>query len=268
MSWFDIFILAIVEGITEFLPISSTGHLIITNRILGLDESNPIISSFDIFVQAGAIAAVIVYYWDLLKNHVINLIKKDQQSIDFFLKIFVAFLPAVVIGLGIHDIIKEHLFGIIPVIIALIIGGIVILIFDKRLNSKSNSELTYKKALIIGLFQCVAMWPGTSRSLATILGGRFMKLSHVKAAEFSFLLAIPTLMGASALDFYKNYNLIVSSNGILLKFIVGALIAFVIAFFSIKFLLNYLKTKDLIIFGHYRIALGVIIAAAIYFNFL
>jgi undecaprenyl-diphosphatase len=246
MTYLQAVIIAIVEGITEFLPISSTGHMIITERLLGMDI-NEFTKAFTVNIQFGAILSVIVLYW-----------KRFFQSLDFYFKLFVAFIPAAILGFLFSDQIDALLESVFVVALMLLLGGILFLFVDKWfINTDKKREPTYKNAFVIGLFQCIAMIPGVSRSAATIIGGMQQKLTRTKAAEFSFFLAVPTMAAASAyklLKDYKQFN--VDNIGVLL---VGNLVAFVVALLAIKFFITYLQKHGFKVFGYYRIIVGAIL---------
>lgn len=253
MSWLDVVILAIVEGLTEFLPVSSTGHMIIAQSVLGIENSD-FLKSFVVNIQFGAIFSVIVLYW-----------KHFFKTINFYLKLFTAFLPAAIIGFLLGDYIDKLLENVVVVAISLFIGGIILVFIDKILNkTDSNQNISYKKSLIIGLFQCIAMIPGVSRSAATIIGGMFQKLTRKNAAEFSFFLAVPTMFAASAYKLLKNYHTITSENISML--IVGNIIAFIVALIAIKSFIAFLTKYGFKMFGWYRIILGAIILILIAFG--
>lgn len=246
MSWLDLIIISIVEGITEFLPVSSTGHMIITQYLLGV-ESTEFVKAFIVNIQFGAILSVIVLYW-----------KRFFQTIGFYYKLFVAFIPAAIIGFLAGDFIDSMLENVLVVGISLFLGGIVLLFVDKLFNRpSSNQEITYPKALKIGFFQCIAMIPGVSRSAATIIGGMSQKLNRKTAAEFSFFLAVPTMFAASAYKLLKTYDVINVQN---VKFlVVGNVVAFIVAMLAIKFFISFLTKYGFKVFGVYRIIVGLII---------
>ncbi|QEK13514.1 undecaprenyl-diphosphate phosphatase [Crassaminicella thermophila] len=259
-------ILSIVEGITEFLPISSTGHLILVNHWIEFKGS--FANAFDVIIQFGAILSVLFLYWNQLnpfsksKNR-----HQKRESIILWFKVIVAFIPAVILGLLVGDFIEEKLFNPITVAIALSIGGIIIILLEKREKTpkfKSISQISYKVAFLIGLFQCLAMIPGTSRSAATIIGAMFLGASRQVAAEFSFFLAIPTMAGATAYSLMKKGLSITSSQWIVL--LVGVILSFIVALTVIAFFMKYIKRRDFKVFGYYRILLGGLIL--IYFNLL
>ncbi len=249
MEFLDAIILGIVEGFTEFLPISSTGHLILTSQVLGLPETD-FLKSFEIIIQLGAIAAVIVLYFN-------SFFKAADLK-----KIIIGTLPTAIIGLGLYKIIKNDLLGSENIVIwAMLIGGLLLILFEliyrgPDVPEEEIYEVTYSQAFFIGLFQVLAVIPGVSRSAATIIGGLLMGIPRRTVVEFSFLLAVPTIAGASALDIYNNPGIF--SNGNLPLLSVGFVAAFVVAIISIKFLLRYVKNNNFIPFGVYRILLALL----------
>jgi undecaprenyl-diphosphatase len=259
MSIIDTIIVAIVEGLTEFLPVSSTGHMIIAQSLLGI-ESTEFVKAFTIIIQFGAILSVLCLYW-----------KRFFQSWDFYVKLFIAFLPAAIVGLLFSDYIDNLLENVWVVATMLIIGGIFMLFVDKLFNHPAESqEITAKKALYIGLFQCIAMIPGVSRSMATIVGGMTQKLSRKTAAEFSFFLAVPTMFAASG---YKLLKLIIEPGGMqvlsdnILMLIIGNIVAFLVALAAIKFFIGYVTKYGFKAFGYYRIIVGGAILVLLEFGY-
>ena len=258
MNLFETIIIAIVEGLTEFLPVSSTGHMIITQGILGV-KSTEFVKLFTICIQFGAILSVLVLYW-----------KRFFQTMNFYYKLFVAFIPAAIIGFLAGDFIDSMLESVLVVAIMLIIGGVFMLFCDKWFNNpQENQTITYKKGFIIGLFQCIAMIPGVSRSMATIVGGMTQKLTRKTAAEFSFFLAVPTMLAASG---YKLLKAIITPEGQQLlmdnmpTLIIGNVVAFIVAMLAIKFFINFLTKYGFKAFGYYRIVVGVIIISLMIFG--
>ena len=251
MSLFDAIILAIVEGLTEFLPVSSTGHMIIVSSFFGI-ASEPFTKTFTIAIQLGAILSVIVLYW-----------KRFFQSVDFYLKLFIAVLPAAVLGFLFNDFIDQMLERIEVVAIMLILGGILFLFIDKLFHEteeRGETNVNYSTAFKIGLFQTIAMVPGVSRSASTIIGGLTQKLTKKTAAEFSFFLAVPTMFMATAyklLKFYQSGSSFGENEIMILA--IGNLVAFIVAILAIKSFISYLTKHGFKLFGYYRIALGVII---------
>jgi undecaprenyl-diphosphatase len=256
MDLIQTIILAVIEGLTEFLPISSTGHMIIASSFMGI-ASDPFVKLFTIVIQLGAILSVVVLYF-----------KRFFRTFDFYLKLFIAFIPAAVFGFLLSDKIDELMESPLTVGITLVLGGVILLFVDKWFNKPTihdEEEITYLTALKIGFFQCLAMIPGTSRSGATIVGGMSLKLSRKVAAEFSFFLAVPTMFAATAkklLDFYKEGHAI-SGDQVQLM-IVGNVVAFIVALLAIKSFIGYLNKNGFKLFGWYRIIAGLIIIGLIY----
>lgn len=248
MTLLQTLILAIVEGLTEYLPISSTGHMIIASSLMGIEES-PFVKLFTVNVQLGAILAVLVLYF-----------RRFFQSFDFYFKLLVAFLPAVVLGLLLNDLIDSLLESVTTVAISLLVGGVILLFVDRWFQKNEERMITYPKAFTIGLFQCISMIPGVSRSAATIVGGMAQGLSRKQAAEFSFFLAVPTMFAASAkkmYDFYKD-GLTLSSADIQ-SLAIGNAVAFVVAMLAIRFFIGFLTKYGFRAFGWYRIVVGLLI---------
>lgn len=250
MSYIQAIILAIIEGITEFLPISSTGHMIIGSSVMGIAHE-PFTKLFTVAIQLGAILSVIVLYW-----------KRFFQTVDFYFKLFVAFIPAVIFGLLFNDFIDSLLENVAVVGLTLFLGGVLFLFLDKLFNDegKTDDSPTYASALKIGLFQVIAMIPGVSRSAATIIGGLTQKMTRKAAAEFSFFLAVPTMFAATAkklLDYYKA-GIALGGREINLL-VIGNLVAFVVAMIAIKSFIGYLTKHGFKMFGFYRIAVGLTI---------
>ena len=256
-------IIAIVEGITEFLPISSTGHMIITQKLLGM-ESSEFVNLFTINIQFGAILSVVVLYWkrftEPLKTEKISgsFGKRFIHRFDFYLKLLTAVLPSAFFGLLFIGLIYSMLESVVVVAISLILGGFVLLFVDNWFkNPARNQSMTYSKALKIGLFQVISMIPGISRAAATIIGGLTQKLNRKNAAEFSFLLAVPTMLGASLLELFKAYQTLTPKHiGILL---LGNAVAFVVALLAIKGFISFLTKHGFRVFGYYRIIVGMVI---------
>jgi undecaprenyl-diphosphatase len=247
MDFFQAIILAIVEGITEYLPVSSTGHMIIASSIMGI-ASNDFVKMFTVAIQFGAILSVIVLYW-----------KRFFQTLDFYFKLAVAFLPAAVLGFLLNDFIDSLLENVVVVAITLLLGGIVLLFVDKWFKQKEEDEVTYRKALTIGFFQVIAMIPGVSRSAATIIGGLSQKMSRKAAAEFSFFLAVPTMFAATAYKMLKFHKEVGFTSDNLPLLLIGNVVAFIVALIAIKGFISYLTKNGFKIFGWYRIAVGTII---------
>lgn len=250
-------LLGIVEGLTEFLPISSTGHLILVNQWLSFSDDFTML--FDVVIQMGAIFSVVLFFRnDIFPKRLNGFFEKEFVS--FWAKIAIAFVPAAVLGLAFSSVIEDRLFNITTVSIALFVGGVLILMLDrseKKFKFDSIQSLPYITALYIGLFQCLAMIPGTSRSAATIIGALILGASRKFAAEFSFYLAIPTIVGASVYSLSK-YKAVLSAHEVYLL-LVGFVVSFIVAFLVIKFLMNYIKKHSFMVFGYYRIALSAVL---------
>ena len=256
-------VMGIVEGLTEFLPISSTGHLILAGALLGFDDEKAKV--FDIAIQTGAIFAVILVYWQKIRDTVVAL-PTDKQAQQFVLNVLIAFLPAVVLGLLFGKAIKAHLFTPVVVASTFIIGGFIILWAEKRQKNNAAAsrintveDMTAMDALKVGLVQTLAMIPGTSRSGATIIGGMLLGLSRKAATDFSFFLAIPTLIGAGAYSLYKERALLSMAD--LPMFLVGLVFSFLSAWLCVRWLLRYISTHDFVPFAWYRIVFGVVVLA-------
>lgn len=248
MTIWQAIILAIVEGITEFLPVSSTGHMIIASSFMGISHLE-FTKMFTVNIQFGAILSVVVLYW-----------KRFFQSTDFYFKLFVAFLPAAVLGFLLNDFIDAMLENVIVVAISLLVGGVILLFIDRIANDTTGErEISYLDALKIGFFQCIAMIPGVSRSASTIIGGMLQGFSRKQAAEFSFFLAVPTMAAAGGYKLLKTYDTIQASD--IQTLLIGNLVAFVVAMLAIKFFINFLTKYGFKVFGYYRIILGIVLLA-------
>src|SRR5574344_176016 len=259
MDLFQTIIISIVEGLTEFLPVSSTGHMIITQGILGV-KSTEFVKLFTICIQFGAILSVLVLYW-----------KRFFQTWNFYFKLFVAFIPAAVIGFLAGDFIDELLGNVLVVAVMLVLGGVFMLFCDKWFNHPDEKqEMTYKKSFLVGCFQCIAMIPGVSRSMATIVGGMAKKLTRKNAAEFSFFLAVQTMLAASGYKMLKAFmmpggkEMLVSNMSTL---IIGNVVAFLVAILAIKFFISILTRYGFKAFGYYRIIAGAVIILLMLFGF-
>ncbi len=258
MSLFQSLIIAIIQGLTEFLPISSTGHMIIAEQILGLQQNKELAEFarlFAINIHFGTILAVIIIYW-----------RRFFVSIKLYYKLLIAFLPAAVIGLFADDFIGKYFGSVFVVSIALILGGVILVFIDKWYNNNDETkDLSLKSSFIVGLFQVISMIPGVSRSGATIVGGLTQKISRVKATEFSFLLAVPTILAASG---YKTLKTFLKGNPHLITdnisiFAVGNIVAFIVAIIAIKGFIGYIQKYGFKIFGYYRIVLGILLLTLI-----
>ncbi|MBX3358105.1 MAG: undecaprenyl-diphosphate phosphatase [Phycisphaeraceae bacterium] len=288
MEWWQSIILGLVEGITEYLPVSSTGHLILVSNLIGLGADTGVgggrseaVKSFEVVIQAGAILAVVGLYWPRFVQMLRGLIGRDPVGMRLLVNLGVAFVPAVVVGLLVNKFIKAHLFYPVPVVAALMLGGVYMMGVEAwrvgrfsvpraRAEEVGIEDLTVGKSLVIGLLQCVAMWPGTSRSMMTITGGYFVGLRPAAAAEFSFLLGVPTLTAAAAWDLYKDLKGAGPENGGNLfqhlgatNVVLGILVAAVSAALAVKWLVGFLNRRGLAPFGWYRLLIGVVMAGLI-----
>lgn len=269
MSILEAVIIAIVEGLTEFLPVSSTGHMIITQNLLGV-ETTDYVKAFTVIIQFGAILSVVCLYWK--KFFIMNrepmpegttLMRRLLHKYDFYWKLFIAFIPAAVLGVVFGDLIDSLLENVMVVAIMLVVGGILMLFVDKIFNKPSGDDtMTEKRAFMIGLAQCIAMIPGVSRSMATIVGGMANRLTRKAAAEFSFFLAVPTMFAATG---YSVLKLILKDGGLdiivnnMSTLIVGNIVAFVVALLAIKFFISFVTKYGFKLFGWYRIVVGGVI---------
>jgi undecaprenyl-diphosphatase len=256
--------MGIVEGLTEFLPISSTGHLILLGDLLGLTDERAKV--FLIFIQSGAMLAVV---WEYRARfwRVGTTAFTDPAARRFIVNLAVAFLPAAILGLAFSKMIKAHLFAAVPVALAFIVGALVILWVERRKGRpriENVDDMTTLDALKVGIAQCFALIPGASRSGATIIGGMLFGLSRRVATEFSFFLAVPTLLAAGGYDLYKNRALLSAHD--LPMFGIGTVVAFISAFFCVRWLLRYISTHDFTAFAWYRIAFGIVVLATAYFG--
>ncbi len=249
MGFLDVIILGIVEGITEFLPVSSTGHLILTSHLLGIPQDT-FIKTFEVAIQSGAILAVAIIYMERL-----------LKDLETWKRIITAFIPTAILGFLLYKLIKS-LFSPMIVSAMLILWGIVFIVVEKffydesRVKVRDVDDVSYTQAFVIGLFQSLAMIPGTSRSGSTIIGGMLLGLSRKTATEFTFLLAVPTMFAATGYDLLKNMHAFASQNWIHLA--VGFVVSFVFAYLSVRWLLNYVSRNSFVPFGIYRIILGLI----------
>ena len=257
-------VMGIVEGLTEFLPISSTGHLILASSLLNFAAppfSQEKANAFEIAIQTGAIFAVILVYWEKIRSTLVEL-PNSRQAQQFTLNVFIAFLPAVVLGLLFGKAIKEYLFTPQVVAVTFVLGGVVILWAERRQKTAHIQDvdlMSWRDALKVGLVQCLAMIPGMSRSGATIIGGMFCGLSRKAAIDFSFFLGIPTLIGAGVYSLYKVRSVL--SMDVIPVFLVGLLLAFISAWLCVRWLLRFIASHDFIPFAWYRIAFGLLVLA-------
>lgn len=266
MSLLETIILAIVEGLTEFLPVSSTGHMIITRDLLGMQADDPFINAFIVIIQFGAILSVVTLYWKRFFRLDYTPVPEGTSAVkafihrwNFYWKLLVAFIPAAVIGLLANHLIEKMLGSVIVVAVMLVVGGIFMLFCDRIFNyGQESTSLTDKKAFMIGVFQCFAMIPGVSRSMATIVGGMAQGLTRKRAAEFSFFLAVPTMFAATCLDVFK----LIKNGGVdaltahVPTLLLGSAVAFVVALLAMKWFVNFLTKYGFKVFGVYRIIVG------------
>ncbi len=279
MNIWQAMILGLVEGITEYLPVSSTGHLIITSQLLGLKDASAreAINAFEIVIQGGAILAVLGLYFPRFLQMLRGLLGRDGAGFMLLVNIAIAFIPAAVLGLLIHDLIERHLFGWQAVVIAMVLGGIYMIIVDLKIvrprrfagasaEGKEVTDMTPRDALTIGLLQCLSLWPGTSRSMMTITGGIFCGLRPAAAAEFSFLLGMPTLLAATGYALLKNLNRAAKTGQPNLfeqlgwpPVLVGMAVAAISAAIAVRWLVGFLNRQGLTPFGIYRIAFAALL---------
>lgn len=258
-------VMGLIEGLTEFLPVSSTGHLIIAGHML--DFTGDKAKTFEIVIQLGSILAVVVLYWNRLWSLLgVGKVAKKENALNLG-HIFIAIMPAVVIGLLVHDFIKAHLFSPNTVIIGLVIGGFLMIFAEKvqnkqGVNAADLDDMTYKQALKIGLFQCLSLWPGFSRSGATISGGLISGLNHRTAADFSFIQAVPIMIAASGLDLYKSRDILSASD--LPFFLTGFVTAFLVAAVAILFFVKLIAKVKLTPFAYYRFIIAAVLAVFFY----
>ncbi len=296
IGYADALVLGVVEGVTEYLPVSSTGHLILANAFLGLDSQTPLKDSsgneildsdgstytmksaadaYAIVIQFGAILAVAVIYWQYLLKMLAGLLGRNPEGFRLLRNLIAAFLPAAVVGLLFHDFIESQLFGVKPVIFALAAGALLMLAMQKYYDKRQFAgkrypkleDMTLSQAVVIGALQCVAMWPGTSRSMMTILGGYIAGLKPADSARFSFLLGLVTLSAAAAYKTYKDGAAVVEA----LSFgplAMGMFVAFISAAVSVHWMVGFLTRKGLAPFAYYRLVLAAILIAALYFKFI
>lgn len=245
MNLVQVIILSVIEGITEFLPISSTGHLILTSRLLGVGTGD-FVKTFEIAIQLGAIMSVVVLYF-----------KRFITSFEIYKRLFVAFIPTAVIGFILYPLVKGFLLGSsLVTLLSLFLGGIFIILFEKYFKEKKVKKLSLSKYFLIGVFQSMSIIPGVSRALATIFGGMYVGMKRSEATEFSFLLAVPTMFAATLYDLYKSRDILTSQN--LSTLVVGFVLAFIFAMGAVKFLINYVKKNNFKAFGIYRIILSLL----------
>lgn len=295
ISYSDSVVLGLVEGLTEYLPVSSTGHLILANSFLGLDDEEPLVDAngdailnknfepltlkaaadaYAIVIQLGAIFAVAIIYWESLLKMLFGLIGKNPEGLRLLRNLIAAFLPAAIVGLLAHDFIERVLFGVVPVIAALFFGAILMVVVQRRFD-KANafactrftklSDMKVRSALLVGILQCIAMWPGTSRSMMTIIGGYAAGLKPADSAKFSFLLGLITLSAASLFKIVKDGDAVLRAISVG-PLCLGMFVAFVAAAVSVKWFVGFLTRRGLVPFAYYRILLAALLAGLLYFN--
>ncbi len=273
MNWLEIAkaaLLGLVQGVTEWLPVSSTGHMILLDELMHLNVSATFMNMFLVVVQLGSILAVIVLYFNRLNPFALSKSKRERkETIELWLKVFVASVPAGIIGLLFNDWVEAKLSGYLTVAIMLIVYGVLFIVLERRNKSRQAKirkmdHFGYGTAALMGIFQVLALVPGTSRSGATILGGMLLGASRTIAAEFSFFMAIPVMLGASALRILKFGFVLTQTEWAILA--VGTIVAFVVSLLAIRFLMRYIQKNDFAVFGWYRIVLG--IAVLVYFGLL
>lgn len=265
------FVMGIVEGITEFLPISSTGHLIIVRNLLGFYAGRPeAAAAFEVFIQFGALLAVVVVYWQRFLGLITKFnSKKGFEGINGIKLLVIVSLPAAIVGFLLRDVIKQYLFQPLTVAIALLVGGVVLIFIEKLLPKPKISgldSLTWREALIVGLFQCLSLWPGMSRAASTIVGGMVAGIDRKTAAEFSFFAAVPVMFGATAYDMLKSFKAL-SSDDILI-FAVGSVSSFIFALLAVRTFIRFVSKSSFAPFGWYRVALAGLVFLLIALNVL
>jgi undecaprenyl-diphosphatase len=270
LLFIKVVIIGIVEGITEYLPVSSTGHMIIVGDFINFKE--PFVSEsyknmFDVVIQLGAILAIVVLYWDKIKDSLINI---KGYGMKLWTNIIIAFIPSAVVGLLVHDFIEENLFNPLTVTLALIVGGFLMIFIEKRYGKGNfTSDIDMIKpgqAFKIGLFQCLSLWPGMSRSASTIMGGWISGLNNVAAAEFSFFLALPTMIAASGLVTVKAIlkGEVAFSNNEIIALVIGFVVSFLVALVVVDKFVGFLKKKPMKVFAVYRIIIGILLLGLAY----
>ena len=272
-------IIAIVEGLTEFIPVSSTGHMIMVGSII--DFKGEFADMFEVVIQLGAILAIVALYWKKTWRSVLEFLQyiftaggKGERGFRFWINVLIGTVPAIIMGFAFHSLIKEKLFSVKTVAIGFVVGGILLIIiesiFIKKMKqgnmTKDIDNITYGQSIIVGIFQCLAMWPGMSRSASTIMGGWVSGMSTTVATEFSFFLAIPAMIGASFLDLIKFNGYSSMTNTHWIALIVGFIVAFISALIVVDKFVQYLKKKPMRVFAVYRIFAGIVLSILIYFN--
>jgi len=269
MTVIESVIIAIVEGLTEFLPVSSTGHMIITRHLLGIENSD-FVNLFIVNIQLGAILSVVVLYWKeftaplRFESENLPFFKAFAKRFDFYIKLFIALIPAALFGFLLVGAVNRMLESVVIVAVALVVGGVILVLSDRWFRNPEKSGLTNGKAFKIGLFQVIAMIPGISRSAATIIGGLTQKLDRKKAAEFSFFLAVPTMFAASLFEMYNKFQYLTAGDVKVL--VAGNIVAFIVAMLAIKGFVAFLTKYGFKVFGYYRITVGLLILILLAFG--
>ncbi len=269
LSVFSAVILGLVEGLTEYLPVSSTGHLLVTNEILGLggtEETDTALDAYAICIQAGAILAVLVLYQERIRQLIDGLLGRSEDGRRILLAVIAAFVPTAIIGLTLGGVVRDNLFGVVPIGIAWLVGGIGVLVLTRtgvlRRAGQELYEITWQQAGIIGLCQAIALWPGVSRSLITIVAAVLVGLTLRAAVEFSFLLGLVTLTAATGLTTLTDGSLLLEEFGIVTP-IIGLVVAFVAAVASVRWMVSWLERRSFDVFGYYRIVIGIAALVAV-----
>lgn len=269
---FKAVVVAIVEGLTEFIPVSSTGHMILAGDLIGFPETD-FTKMFNVVIQLGAILAIVILYWDKLFKMAVSFFKGEKKGLNFGIALIIGVLPAAVFGFLLEDTIDAYLFKPLPVIIGLFVGALLLLYVEDRYRGKAHihevEDISKFQALKIGLFQCLAMWPGMSRSSSTIMGGWISGLSSKVASEYSFFLAIPVMIGASLVKVVKfqgdvGFQTLGSTEWT--AFLLGFAVAFVVALLCVKAFIGYIQKKPMKVFAYYRIAISAVFALLLVFN--
>ena len=264
-------ILGIVEGLTEFLPVSSTGHLVIFQNLIKFESETPdYVSMYTYVIQLGAILAVVILYWDKIKDTLVNFFPKkvgyEKSGFKFWLMVVIACIPGGVFGILLDDLADEYLFSPVPIALTLFFGGIAMILAENKFRNNKNTgrdiNVTAKQAIIIGLFQCLAIIPGMSRSASTIIGGWVAGLSTVAAAEFSFFLAIPVMVGMSALKLIKIGGIITLTASETMALAIGFIVSFIVALAVINKFISYLKRRPMKVFAVYRMIFAIVVIIA------
>lgn len=265
-------VVAIIQGITEFLPVSSTGHMILVGDLIGFPETE-FTKMFNVVIQLGSILAIVVLYWHKLWGLIKSFFRKEKKGIDFVVAIIIGVIPAAIVGLLFDDLIDKYLFKSIPVIIGLVTGAVLLIYVENKYRKKATvnsvEKISKSNALRVGLYQCLALWPGMSRSSSTIMGGWISGLDSKTASEFSFFLAIPVMAGASllkTLKFQANIGFQTLGSTEITAFILGFIVAFLVALVVVRGFINFIQKKSMKVFAYYRIGISIVFAILIFTN--